>query len=169
MTRQECKLNSPGKPAATQAVLALVPAVVLALVLSFALAACGGDDGDGNGDTGPTPTGSASTEPTASEPTNTAPATAESEPSEGTTIEVTVEGDTVTPSGERVDVDRGEPVHLVVTADEAGEIHVHSDPEQEFEYDAGTTTLTLTNLDRPGVVEVESHTLDKVIVQLEVK
>jgi hypothetical protein len=46
---------------------------------------------------------------------------------------------------------------------------VHSDPEQELEYDAGTTTLTLTNLDRPGVVEVESHTLDKVIVQLEVK
>ena len=85
------------------------------------------------------------------------------------TIEVTVEGDTVTPNGERVDVDRGEEVQLVVTADAAGEIHVHSDPEQEFEYDAGTTTLTLTNLDRPGVVEVESHTLDKVIVQLEVK
>ena len=104
-----------------------------------------------------------------SEPTNTAPETIESEPSDGTTIEVTVEGDTVTPNGERVDVDRGEQVQLVVTADAAGEIHVHSDPEQEFEYDAGTTTLTLTNLDRPGVVEVESHTLDKVIVQLEVK
>jgi hypothetical protein len=138
-------------------------ASLAALVLAFALAGCGGDDG-GDGDTGPTPT-----EATVSEPTNTGPSTIESEPSDGTTIEVTVEGDTVTPNGERVDVDRGEQVHLVVTADAAGEIHVHSDPEQEFEYDAGTTTLTLTNLDRPGLVEVESHTLDKVIVQLEVK
>ena len=156
-----------GKPATALAVPGLVPAVVLACVLAFTLTAC--SDDDGNGDTGPSPTGPTPTEPTASEPTNTSPATIETEPSDGTTIEVTVEGDTVTPSGERVDVDRGEPVHLVVTADAAGEIHVHSDPEQEFEYDAGTTTLTLTNLDRPGVVEVESHTLDKVIVQLEVK
>ena len=45
---------------------------------------------------------------------------------------------------------------------------MHSEPEQELEYDAGTTTLDLT-IDRPGVVEVESHTLDQVIVQLEVK
>jgi hypothetical protein len=135
---------------------------VLALALSFALAACGGDDG--NDDSGATPT-----EPTASTSTDSGPGATESEPSDGTTIEVTVEGDTVTPNGERVDVDRGQEVQLVVTADAAGEIHVHSDPEQEFEYDAGTTTLTLTNLDRPGLVEVESHTLDKVIVQLEVK
>ena len=149
-----------GKPAATVA--------ALALVLAFALTGCGGDE-DGDGDTGPTPTESTPTEPTASGPTTSTPETIESEPSDGTTIEVTVEGDSVTPNGERVDVDRGEEVQLVVTADAAGEIHVHSDPEQEFEYDAGTTTLTLTNLDRPGVVEVESHTLDKVIVQLEVK
>jgi hypothetical protein len=46
---------------------------------------------------------------------------------------------------------------------------VHSDPEQELEYDAGTTTLTITHLDRPGVIEVESHNLAKVIVQLEVQ
>ena len=147
-----------GKPAATLA---------LAVILAFALTACGDDDS--NGDTGPTPTEPTRTDPTVSEPTDTGPETIESEPSDGMTIEVTVEGDSVTPNGERIDVDRGEPVQLVVTADAAGEIHVHSDPEQEFEYDAGTTTLTLTNLDRPGVVDVESHSLDKVIVQLEVK
>ena len=144
-----------GKPAATVA--------ALALILAFALAGCGEDDG-GDGDTGPTPT-----EQTVSEPTDTGPDTVESEPSDGLTIEVAVQGDTVTPNGERFDVDRGQEVQLVVTADAPGEIHVHSDPEQEFEYDAGTTTMTLTNLDRPGLVEVESHTLDKVIVQLEVR
>ncbi len=74
----------------------------------------------------------------------------------------------MTPNGDRVDVKAGEPVTLNVTADAAGEIHVHSNPEQELEYDAGETTLTLT-IDQPGIVEVESHDLDKVIVQLEVQ
>ncbi|MGA8257216.1 MAG: hypothetical protein WB767_11650 [Nocardioides sp.] len=85
-------------------------------------------------------------------------------------IEVTFDGGTVTPNGDRVDVDAGQPIDLVVTADEPGEIHVHSDPEQTFEYDGdgATTTLELA-IDRPGVVEVESHDLNQVIVQLEVK
>ena len=52
-------------------------------------------------------------------------------------------------------------------ADEPGELHVHSSPEQELEYGAGTTTLKLT-LDQPGVVDVESHDPKAVIVQLEV-
>lgn len=83
------------------------------------------------------------------------------------TIQITFDGDSVTPNGERVEVSRGEPVTLEVTADQPGEIHVHSTPEQEFEYDAGTTTLELT-IDEPGVVDVESHDLGDVIVQLEV-
>lgn len=84
------------------------------------------------------------------------------------TIEVTFEGGTVTPNGERVEVSAGQDVELVVQADEGGEIHVHSSPEQTLEYGAGTTTLPIT-LDQPGVVEVESHDLDQVIVQLEVR
>ena len=45
---------------------------------------------------------------------------------------------------------------------------MHSDPEQELEYDAGDSTVTIEGIDTPGTVDVESHTLDKVIVQLEV-
>ena len=63
-------------------------------------------------------------------------------------IEVTFDGDSVSPSGKRVEVAAGEPVELVVTADAPGEIHVHSSPEQELEYDAGTTTLRAD--DRPA-------------------
>ena len=84
------------------------------------------------------------------------------------TIHITFSGDSVTPQGERVEVAAGKPVTLVVEADKPGEIHVHSDPEQELAYDAGTTRLQLT-LDQPGIVEVESHTLEKTILQLEVK
>ena len=65
-------------------------------------------------------------------------------------------------------VKAGEPLKLHITADKPGEIHVHSSPEQEIEYDAGTTDKTIT-IDQPGVVDVESHSLDKLIVQLEVR
>jgi hypothetical protein len=84
------------------------------------------------------------------------------------TIEVTFEGDTVTPNGERVEVGIGQPVELDITAGEPGEIHVHSNPEQELAYGAGTSTVGIEPIDQPGVVDVESHDLDVVIVQLEV-
>ncbi len=62
----------------------------------------------------------------------------------------------------------GQPITLHVTADAPGEIHVHSSPEQELEYDQGTTDVQLTPITTPGTVDVESHALEKVIVQLEV-
>ena len=85
------------------------------------------------------------------------------------TIEVTIEGDSITPNGDRVEVAVNQPIELIVKADVEGEIHVHSDPEQELEYGAGTTTLKTFTIDKPGIVEVESHALEKTIVQLEVK
>lgn len=84
-------------------------------------------------------------------------------------IELTFEGGTVTPNGDRVEVAVGQDIELDVTADEPGEIHVHSTPEQELEYAAGESTVTIKGIDQPGVVEVESHELDQVIVQLEVR
>jgi len=84
-------------------------------------------------------------------------------------IDVTIKGDSVTPNGDRVDVSVGQPIELKVTADAAGEIHVHSSPEQELEYDEGTSTVKLTPIDKPGTVDVESHALEKTIVQLEVR
>ena len=83
-------------------------------------------------------------------------------------IKVTFDGDSVTPNGDRVEVATGQDVELQVTADVAGEIHVHSSPEQELEYPAGESTQTIKGMDQPGTVDVESHHLDKVIVQLEV-
>jgi hypothetical protein len=84
------------------------------------------------------------------------------------TIHITFSGSSVTPQGKRVEVSAGKPVTLVVKADKPGEIHVHSSPEQQLTYGAGTTRLKLT-IDQPGIIEVESHTLEKTILQLEVK
>lgn len=117
-------------------------ATLTILLCAAPLAACGGSD------TGAGPDG------TASGPR---------------VVEVTFEGDSVTPNGDRVEVATGQAVELHVTADAPGEIHVHSDPEQELSYDEGESTLTIEGIDAPGTVDVESHTLDKVIVQLEVR
>jgi hypothetical protein len=84
------------------------------------------------------------------------------------TVEVTIEGDRVEPAGDRVDVAPGQPVEFVVDADAAGEMHVHSTPEQTIEFGAGTSEHTVT-VDRPGVVEVELHDPELVVVQLEVR
>ncbi|TIC87339.1 hypothetical protein E8D34_09365 [Nocardioides sp. GY 10113] len=119
-----------------------VAAAAGGMALVAALAACGGDD---NGETG---SGSGSSDPVV--------------------VRITFDGDTVTPVGERVEVEAGQPVDLEVTADQPGELHIHSDPEQELEYPAGTQTFKIA-IDRPGVVAVESHDLDQVVVQLEVQ
>jgi hypothetical protein len=95
----------------------------------------------------------------------------EDEPSAGTTgpetIEITFSGGSVEPNGERIEVERGQEITLVVKSDEAGELHVHTEPEKELAYDVGTTELKLT-IDEPGVVDVEDHHLEVVVVQLEV-
>jgi hypothetical protein len=86
------------------------------------------------------------------------------------TVEITVEGDTVNPSGERIQVGVGQPVDLVVTADAPGVIGVHVDgPEQTYDYEAGTNEPIQLQFDRPGVVPVERHSPDLTIVSLQVQ
>ena len=87
--------------------------------------------------------------------------------SDSMTIDITIKDKAVKPSGSKVEVKAGSPIHLRIDSDMAGELHVHSSPEQEIEFKAGTTEKTLT-IDQPGVVDVEIHQLDKVVVQLQV-
>ena len=86
----------------------------------------------------------------------------------GVVVDITFKGDTVTPNGERIDAQVGKPVTLKIDADAPGELHVHSTPEQEIAYDAGTSTHEVT-FDQPGIVDIESHHLEKVVVQVEVR
>lgn len=134
--------------------------VASALTLSVTLVGCGSDE----------PTAEEPAEPTTSStPEETPDETPDETPSEPAAeeIEITFEGADA-PQVERVQVGVGEKVVLVVTSDEPGELHVHSDPEQTLEYGAGTTRLPLT-VDRPGVVEVERHHPEALVLQLEVR
>jgi uncharacterized lipoprotein YehR (DUF1307 family) len=122
-------------------------AVLVSAAMALAVTGCGSDDSGGNG-------GSDSS-------------VVKKDSSGTSTVDITFKGDSVTPQGAKVKVKAGDPLKLHITADKAGEIHVHSSPEQHIEYGAGTTDKTLT-IDQPGVIDVESHSLDKLILQLTV-
>ncbi len=144
-----------------------IAAVLLAA--SLTLAGCGSDDSTDSADSTPTPSPSPTETATPSEsPTAAATPTPSEQPEKGTTIDITIKGGKAKPDGKRIKAKAGEPVRLHIVSDTEGEIHVHSSPEHEFEYKAGTTNKTFT-VDRPGVVDIEDHELDKLLVQLEVR
>ncbi len=128
-----------------------------ALTLAVTLAGCGSDE--------PTPE---PTDPTSSStPQETPDETTEPSEPDVREIEIAFEGGQA-PAVERVQLAVGEKVVLLVTSDQPGELHVHSDPEQTLAYGTGTTRLPLT-IDRPGVVEVERHDPEALVLQLEVR
>lgn len=112
--------------------------------------------------------GSTPTPDATSTPTEGATNSATPEPAPKNVIDITIAGDSVDPNGTKVDAKIGEPVVLSIDSDAPGELHIHSTPEQEIAFAAGKSRHTVT-FDRPGVVEVESHDLGKVIVQLQVR
>ncbi|HTW15748.1 MAG TPA: hypothetical protein VMF51_11500 [Nocardioides sp.] len=89
---------------------------------------------------------------------------------EPVSIEITFEGDTVTPRSAEETIAQGTDVELVVEADKPGELHVHSSPEMSLKYGAGTTTIPVKLSNQaPGVVDIESHDLDVVVIRLEIR
>lgn len=85
----------------------------------------------------------------------------------GTVIDVVVTATSVAPTGGTASVGVGKPVTFKITASVAGELHVHSTPEQHIEFPAGTSKVTLT-FQVPGTIEVEDHALNRQIVQIQV-
>jgi hypothetical protein len=135
---------------------------VIAIAIAASLTACGGGEAD-------PPAGASS--PDTSSPGTSSPETSSPDTDtdgDAVRVEVRREGDAFTPNGERVEVGVGQTLVLELTADESGELHVHSTPEQEIAYDEGTSEHEIT-IDRPGVVEVESHEPDTIVLQLEVR
>jgi hypothetical protein len=121
-------------------------------VLALALVACG-------------PTNTTS-QPTATQATN--------ESTEGTkpgpvVLDVTIIDGEVTPRGARIELKVGQPLTLAVHSDSADELHVHTDPEQEFAVKANSNQRFTFTVDRPGTVAVEVHDLDAVIAELLVR
>lgn len=83
------------------------------------------------------------------------------------TVKISISDDAISPLGERIEIPVGVSVPVQITADREGSLHVHSTPEQELEFVDGVTAHDL-KIDRPGIVEVEMHDPDVVVLQLKV-
>jgi hypothetical protein len=120
---------------------------------ALALTACGGEADETPAAPVETRTATPSDEP--SETPSEEPSKEPQEPA-GATARVTIEGDSVTPVGQSVETKVGETVTLEITADRAGELHVHATPEQYHDFTPGRTAVEMT-FDKPGAVDVEEH------------
>lgn len=136
--------------------------VSLLLAAGLVLTGCG-EDATTTAEPTPSPR---TASPSPSETASDEPRSEEPEP-EGTVVVVTIDGDRIEPNGASIKADLDEPVVLAVTSDRAGELHVHSTPEQFVEFRKGSHEYELT-FEQPGVVEVEDHETGFVIAQLQV-
>lgn len=153
--------------------LASAPRATLAVVLGAGLlAGCGSDAEPGSAASSPSASASesasASSSASASESASESAGESATPAPEGTVVSLRIEGGAVRPEGSVVRVAVGEPVTLQIRSDVADELHVHSTPEQEIAFEAGRSEHRLV-IDRPGVVDVESHELGLVLVRLEVR
>src|SRR5205085_1734061 len=110
----------------------LAAGAATALVLALSLTGCGSDKkspgAEPEQELSATPAAQVSTAPSA----------------DAEVIAIRITGESVEPSGERVDVKRNQQVVLQINAEKAGELHVHSSPEKHIEFPKGGSEITLT-------------------------
>ncbi|HNA98225.1 MAG TPA: hypothetical protein PKX56_06895 [Marmoricola sp.] len=127
--------------------------LTLMLVALAGVAGCGGDKPDASDKSGASPSNTPS---------------AKVSPAPGTKEMIMVADNQITPKGKLVFLRVGETLKLEIMADQPGELHVHSTPEQMIKYPAGTSTHNLV-IKRPGVVEVEDHETGSLVLKLQVR
>jgi hypothetical protein len=134
----------------------LTVAGTLAAVL--AVAGCGDGSDTTTADPTPDKTGLSPT------PGDDGPSEEVSPKAAAATVQVTIKGDSVEPVAKQVDVGVGDTIAVKIDSDRAGELHVHSTPEQSFEFKPGTSSFDIT-LDKPGTVDIEEHVSDILLVR----
>lgn len=141
---------------------------VAAALTAVTLGACSGaseepDSGAATASDSPTaPSTAASGSPATSAPT------ASETVVEGPLLEVVIAGDKVSPNAIDLSVGVDETLTVTIDSDRAGELHVHSKPEQYVEFSAGTSEHDLV-ITTPGEVEVEDHDTGAVVALIEVR
>ncbi|KUI31468.1 hypothetical protein [Mycobacterium sp. GA-2829] len=133
--------------------------VLIATVAALTLAACGGTQ-DSEEASSPNP--SAST-------ISPSDMTDQQRPADRLTIDVSIEGGTVTPTNARLQGKVGEPIVLRVNSDAADELHVHSVPEHTFKVEPKDGQQFQFTAEVPGNIDIELHELNRVIASVQVQ
>lgn len=147
--------------------VARVGAATASAAALLLLAACG-SEGTENSTAEPSTPASSSAATTPSAPVSSAAPAASPSVAAGQVLEISLDGDDVRPNARELELKVGEKLTLSITSDRAGELHVHSTPEQYIDFKAGTTTKPLV-INAPGKVEVEEHESGAVVALIEVR
>ncbi|MFN8107606.1 MAG: hypothetical protein U0R21_07455 [Nocardioidaceae bacterium] len=131
----------------------LVASSLVGLALTLTLTACG--------DNGNSASTTPKTSPTAMPTHRTAMPTHRVE-------QVRVASGKITPEGKIVQLKVNQLLKLEITADQPGELHVHSSPDQTISYPSGQSSWQL-EIPRPGVVEIEDHHSGALVFKLQVR
>ena len=144
-----------------------VTALTWALTSVFLSAACTSQAAP----TSATPAGATPASPTPTRATPTASTTdTPSAEASAVTINLTIADGKVSPSGERVDVAKGQTVIMKVISDSDDVIHAHTAAEGiEIKVEAGVPASGRFVATETGSFEVESHHLGKIFVILNVR
>jgi hypothetical protein len=130
------------------------------LSLCLALSACGGTAAAPGG---ATPSSSASSTASTSASTSSSDANA-------VVIDIIIANRQVKPSGEKLNLSRGQTVIMHVTSDMDDEVHAHTGGDgYELEVSAGKPATGSFVVSDPGSFEIESHHLNKIIAILNVR
>lgn len=149
----------------------------LTLAALTTLAACGGQDesaADPSGGTSastsatPAPTPTPGAGKGAEKGEGRGSASAAPAPAPEADLAVEIAGDEISPNAAELEVGVGDSITVSVASDRAGELHVHSTPEQYVEFGAGETAQELT-FTTPGTVEVEDHDTGDVVAFVDVR
>lgn len=135
-------------------------ALALAAVVVTVAAACGGTADDPENGADSTSSNSTSTPQPSGTSTDL--------PDDALIVEVTLEGDSVTPNAERIDAELGQTIVFRVTSDITTSIHGHATPEFHWDVEPGTTDFEL-RYDEPVNVTIELHDPARTLVQLVVQ
>lgn len=142
-------------------------AIAVTFTLVLALTACGSTDEGAVPSAEPIDATSSVTPSAAA--SSAAPVSPAAESTDlGPLLTVTIDGEKVSPNAMEIDLDTGEKLLVAIDSDRAGELHVHSAPEQFIEYAEGTTKGEIV-VNTPGTVEVEDHDTGAVVAVIEVR
>lgn len=140
------------------------PIVVVAALVVWVTAGCGGSK-----NTGGSTSSSTQTTSSVASSTGTLPSGSQQPPAGAATFDVTISHGQVTPTNATWQAKVGQPITVRVTSDAADELHVHTSPDHEFEVAAAPNQVFTFTDDVPGSVDIELHHLDKTVATLQVQ
>lgn len=153
----------------------------LSFVVAAAVTACNSSNDDPSSVPDSAASSSTATEPSSSPSTPSTPAVpsesatlspttvpTEEPAAPGPTLSVQVTGADVSPNAQAIDLAPGEVLSISVVADRAGQLHIHSKPDQYVDFTAGTTSAQIS-IDTRGVVDIEEHDTEAVVARVTVQ